>query len=215
MKLYIYDHCPFCVRARMIFGLKQLKVELITLLNDDEVTPTNLVGKKVVPILVKDDGTAMPESLDIVKYIDDNYGEKLLSEEIRPEIQEWIKLVSSYYNRLLLPRFIQLGLAEYKTQSAINYFVEKKTESIGNFEENLANSAEYIAKLEKDLIALENLIVSTEAINGKLSLEDIVLFPILRNLTCVAGVVFPQKVASYIEKMANLSQINLYTDVAK
>lgn len=215
MKLYIYDHCPFCVRARMIFGLKQLKVELITLLNDDEVTPTNLVGKKVVPILVKDDGTAMPESLDIVKYIDDNYGEKLLSEEIRPEIQEWIKLVSSYYNRLLLPRFIQLGLAEYKTQSAINYFVEKKTESIGNFEENLANSAEYIAKLEKDLIALENLIVSAEAINGKLSLEDIVLFPILRNLTCVAGVVFPQKVASYIEKMANLSQINLYTDVAK
>ena len=22
MKLYVYDHCPFCVRARMIFGLK-------------------------------------------------------------------------------------------------------------------------------------------------------------------------------------------------
>jgi len=22
MKLYIYDHCPFCVRARMIFGLR-------------------------------------------------------------------------------------------------------------------------------------------------------------------------------------------------
>ena len=21
MKLYIYDHCPFCVSARMIFGL--------------------------------------------------------------------------------------------------------------------------------------------------------------------------------------------------
>ena len=24
MKLYVYDHCPFCVRARMIFGLKNL-----------------------------------------------------------------------------------------------------------------------------------------------------------------------------------------------
>lgn len=23
MKLYVYDHCPFCVRARMIFGLKK------------------------------------------------------------------------------------------------------------------------------------------------------------------------------------------------
>ncbi|POU69340.1 glutaredoxin, partial [Pantoea sp. PSNIH4] len=27
MKLYIYDHCPFCVKARMIFGLKNLPVE--------------------------------------------------------------------------------------------------------------------------------------------------------------------------------------------
>ncbi|MGN6905595.1 glutaredoxin, partial [Neisseria sp. P0015.S010] len=24
MKLYIYDHCPFCVRARMIFGLRDV-----------------------------------------------------------------------------------------------------------------------------------------------------------------------------------------------
>ena len=61
MKLYVYDHCPFCVRARMIFGLKNLPVELVVLANDDEATPIGLVGKKVVPILVKEDGTAMPE----------------------------------------------------------------------------------------------------------------------------------------------------------
>ena len=50
----------------MIFGLKNLPVELVVLANDDEATPIGLVGKKVVPILVKEDGTAMPESLDIV-----------------------------------------------------------------------------------------------------------------------------------------------------
>ena len=65
MKLYVYDHCPFCVRARMIFGLKNLPVELVVLANDDEATPIGLVGKKVVPILVKEDGTAMPESLAV------------------------------------------------------------------------------------------------------------------------------------------------------
>ena len=27
MKLYIYDHCPFCVRARMIFGLRDVAVD--------------------------------------------------------------------------------------------------------------------------------------------------------------------------------------------
>ena len=30
MKLYIYDHCPFCMRARMIFGLRNVSVEELT-----------------------------------------------------------------------------------------------------------------------------------------------------------------------------------------
>ncbi len=53
MKLYVYDHCPFCVRARMIFGLKNLPVELVVLANDDEATPIGLVGKKLYQFLSK------------------------------------------------------------------------------------------------------------------------------------------------------------------
>ena len=55
MKLYIYDHCPYCLKARMIFGLKNIPVELHVLLNDDAETPTRMVGQKQVPILQKDD----------------------------------------------------------------------------------------------------------------------------------------------------------------
>ncbi len=44
--VYVYDHCPFCVRARMIFGLKKIPHQLIFLDNDDVETPTALVGKK-------------------------------------------------------------------------------------------------------------------------------------------------------------------------
>ena len=62
-----------------------------------EATPIGLVGKKVVPILVKEDGTAMPESLDIVHYVDEHVGEKILSEHVRPEIETWLKEVGSYY----------------------------------------------------------------------------------------------------------------------
>ncbi len=53
MKLYIYDHCPYCLKARMIFGLKNIPVELHVLLNDDAETPTRMVGQKQVPILQK------------------------------------------------------------------------------------------------------------------------------------------------------------------
>ncbi len=214
MKLYVYDHCPFCVRARMIFGLKNLAFEKITLLNDDEATPVGLVGKKVVPILIKENGEAMPESLDIVKYVDETYGEKLLSDNVRPEINDWIKKVGAYYNHLLLPRFVKLGLAEYATQSAVDYFVKKKTESIGDFAENLANSAQYLAQLTPDLVELDKLIVNAEAANGQLSLEDILLFPMLRNLTCVKGLQLPPNVADYVAKMAKLSKVELYTDRA-
>ena len=70
MHLYVYDHCPFCVKARMIFGLHQQPIELSFLLNDDEETPQRLIGKKMLPILVKDDQSAMGESLDIVDYIE-------------------------------------------------------------------------------------------------------------------------------------------------
>ena len=66
MKLYIYDHCPFCVKARMIFGLKNLPVELVVMLNDDEETPQRLIGQKMAPVLQKKDGSAMPESMEIV-----------------------------------------------------------------------------------------------------------------------------------------------------
>ena len=84
MKLYIYDHCPFCVRARMIFGLRGMPVEGVILQNNDEETPIKMIGAKQVPILQKDGGSFMGESLDIVRYIDEMAGKGRLKEEVRP-----------------------------------------------------------------------------------------------------------------------------------
>ena len=53
-ELYVYDHCPFCVRVRVAFGLKGIKHKLVFLGNDDVETPTALVGKKVHPRLLLD-----------------------------------------------------------------------------------------------------------------------------------------------------------------
>ena len=80
MKLYIYDHCPFCVRARMIFGLRNLPVQLDYFLNDDDASPTALIGTKQVPILQKADDSYMAESLDIVRYIDTLSGSHRIDE---------------------------------------------------------------------------------------------------------------------------------------
>jgi len=50
--VYVYDHCPFCVRVRVAMGIKNIKHNLYFLANDDIPTPTALVGKKIAPIFV-------------------------------------------------------------------------------------------------------------------------------------------------------------------
>ena len=50
--VYVYDHCPFCVRVRVALGLKNVKHIVNFMANDDVPTPTALVGKKIAPIFV-------------------------------------------------------------------------------------------------------------------------------------------------------------------
>ena len=52
--LYVYDHCPFCVRVRLAMGVKNVKHLIHFLANDDIATPTALVGKKIAPIFVSE-----------------------------------------------------------------------------------------------------------------------------------------------------------------
>ncbi|HDR1157027.1 TPA: GrxB family glutaredoxin [Pasteurella multocida] len=214
MELYVYDHCPYCVRAMMIFGLKNIPFKKHVLLNDDEETPIRLVGKKVVPILVKEDGTAMPESLDIVKYIDAHYGEAILQTALRPEIEALLAEITSYSNYLLMPRFVKLDLAEFATQSAIDYFTKKKTDYVGDFTQHFNNTPTYLARLTQDLEKLSALVMGETSLNQHLSFEDILVFPLLRNLTCVKGLRFPARLEKYIKRLSELSKVELYTSQA-
>jgi len=214
MKLYIYDHCPFCVRARMIFGLRGLPVELEVFANDDEAGPTALIGEKVVPILVKPDGTAMDESLDIVRFVDEYADKERLDETIRPEIQAWLDKVGKYSSRLTAPRCVQIGLPEFATESARAYYIAKKTAAYGDFAENIARTDEYLAQLHADLPELAALIHSEAHIGEKLGYEDIITFPLLRNLTMVKGLQYPEQIRFYVERMAKQSGVPLYYDKA-
>ncbi|WP_414502277.1 glutaredoxin 2 [Zymobacter sp. IVIA_5232.4 C2] len=221
MKLYVYDHCPFCVKARMVFGLKQVPVELETVLNDDVKTPTALVGKKMVPILQKDDGTSMGESMDIVRYIDERYpmpdGEEMscLAGPTRPEIAEWTKSVMPIVMRLTMPRWVKVPLKEFATESARSYFRHNKEKMIGiSFDEALPQTDSLLAELQPHLDALVPLIASPEAVNGALSEDDFTLFPVLRQLTVVKGLTFPPAVNAYLHHMATRTDIPLHTSVA-
>lgn len=214
MKLYIYDHCPFCVKARMIFGLKNLPVELNILLSDDEATPTKMIGQKMAPILQKDDSRYLPESMDIVHYVDKLDGKPLLTGKRNPKLEEWLRKVNGYVNKLLIPRFAKSTFDEFSTPQARAWFVAKKEAAIGNFDEHLAHSAGLVKNISDDLRTLDKLIVKPNAVNGELSEDDIHLFPLLRNLTLVAGINWPSRVADYRDNMAKQTQVNLLSSMA-
>lgn len=202
----------------MIFGLKKIKFEDEILLNDDEATPIKMIGKKAVPILQKDDKSYMPESLDIIKYVDSKFGDlEIVSyQNPRSEIQDWIYSSRNYAYDLAMPRWVKMPLKEFATQSAKDYFQTKKEKNnIGSFSVALDKSPELIKKAESELKYLENLMLP----NGRfyeddIHIDDFHIFAALRNLTTVKDLKWPNKILKYVKNLSERSNVNLFFDEA-
>ncbi len=214
MKLYVYDHCPYCVKARMIFGFKNIPFELVTLLNDDEETPIRMIGAKMVPILEHAPNTYMPESMDIIRFVDASDHAPVLTGAQNDAIAAWLSESRDYVYKLAMPRWVEAPLEEFATPSAQAYFTRKKEAMIGAFDEQMARSADYIAQANAHLHALAPLITSPQAVNGTLSDDDIHLFATLRSLSIVKGIDWPDTVDAYRHHIADASGIPLHDDIA-
>jgi len=90
----------------------------------------------------------------------------------------------------------------------------KKENMVGSFKDHIAASPDYIATLNRHLLALEPLIQSPDAVNFELSEDDIHLFSTLRILSIVRGIVYPPAVAAYRLRMAERSAIEIRDDIA-
>jgi glutaredoxin 2 len=216
-KLYIYEHCPFCVRARMIFGLKNVKHDLVFLANHDEATPIALVGAKQVPILELPDGKAMPESMDIVRYVDEHYGDAVLLKESseREEIKKWIKDTSDVFRLLYHPRFHRALFAEFAQLESREYYRIKKEKAVGPFEDALSKTPQLVQQANKYLEELDQMLYSSESVNEQLSYDDIDLFGRLRGLTLVKDLKWPTKLRTYVENMSKKTDIALLDSMAQ
>ncbi|EJD6612584.1 glutaredoxin 2 [Providencia rettgeri] len=212
MKLYVYDHCPFCVRARMIFGLKKLAVEQVVLLDDDKETPISMIGKKMLPILQKEDGSYLPESLDIVHYIDSLNEPKYANGEIFPEIETWSKAVSSVVYKLVTPRFIETDFPEISTTKAREAYIERSTKSHGDLGELKKETHTLLVELEPQMSLLDAWL---ETRGEVIDINDFIIFPILRSLSIVDELSFSTNISHYMTRIAEAAKINLLFDQAK
>ncbi|EOG5373534.1 glutaredoxin 2 [Cronobacter turicensis] len=195
MKLHIYEHCPFCVRALMIVGLKKLPVEISVIMEGDAETPTRMVGRKVVPILEKDDGTYMPESMDIVRYVDGLAPPRVTDAPVDEAI----------------PRFTEGDFAELATTEARRAYTAREERAFGDLAALRAQTPALLAQVNAQLNALEPLVAGRRAIDT----TDFILFPLLRSLTIVKGAAFGPQVSAYIERVSTQTQVALLSAQAK
>jgi glutaredoxin 2 len=200
MRLYMFEHCSLCFRVRMTAALKRQHLQETVVLDDDSDTMIGLVGKRVIPILVKDDGQSMLESMDMVTYVD-GIGEPVLTGPERGEVAAWADRVVAKTAPLTMPRYLLLGLPEFATVAALDHYHLRKRKSFGDFVELRANTRRHIEELMPDLEELDRLIESPAAVNGQLSLDDIRVLPLLRSAAIVKGLRFPRKVQDYFETM--------------
>jgi glutaredoxin 2 len=216
MNLYLYQHCPFCVRADMVANYKEVVHNKVYLANDDEETCFRLVNAKLVPILELDDGTAMPESMDIARKLDEVGNPSRI---IRPgsDVAAITNMFSAERQAILclqFPRNIQLGLPEFATASARDYFRNKKEAVLEcTFEEAIAATAEHKAVVEAMLARI--LVLDNPArYDDQLSWDDVLIYPGLRNLTSVRGLQFPRHVLQYMQDVSRITATDLFFDRA-
>ncbi len=213
-KLYIYDHCPYCTRARMIFGYKDVDVDIRYLLNDDEDSHIEKIGRKNVPILQKKDGSYMGESLDIVSYIDQKYGTSQFEGTLEPKIGQWIDDNKLICNQLAMPRWAVSQLGEFATPSARLYFLKKKEAYIGDFSQHLENTPKLIDAAQIAFKDLKSLIQSPDGVRGAPSIDDIHLFSVLRSFTFIKDMELPDYIEAYLRRQSFLTKIWLFDSYA-
>lgn len=204
MRLYMFEHCSLCFRVRMMAALKGRHLQEIVVVDDDSQTMIDLVGRRVIPILVKDDGDPMLESMDMVDYIDAQ-GDPILTGSERDEVAACAKGILAVSPYLTMPRYPLLNLPEFATIAAHDHYMVRKLKVYEDFVALRARTREFIDELMPFLESLDQVIESSTAINGDLSRDDIRILPLLRSAAVVKGLRFPERVDAYFETMMDLA----------
>lgn len=237
--VYVYDHCPFCVRVRFALGVKNVKHRVYFMANDDVEVPTALVGKKIAPIMEwKEDDLVMAESMDIIKLVDadERFGPTgtIAPATDRSDLSAWQKSVRDLLRVLQRPRYVATGLLpEFQQLDGRHAFIKnhqmppyakdewkngtmEMSEKVAIYAEAMAKDpAGDIEELNRKLVELDDIIFSEYHCSpGGLSYDDVDLFARLRSITIIKDVTWPQKLRSYMDNMSELADVPLYDEMA-
>ncbi|MDO6544585.1 glutaredoxin 2 [Photobacterium sanguinicancri] len=207
MKLYIYEHCPFSARVRFVAGMLNLPLDVVTIAYDDDKTTTDIVGSKQVPVLVKDDGTAIAESLDIIDHflsIADSIQTNIPSEAIL----EWQRRAFLPLQKIGYPRWSSMDLAEFTTASSQRAWRSKKETEALNFDALLTETPT-IAKEVETLIREAGVLLKLGSISPIAIVDEAIIFSILRGFFSAAEINWEPSVKEWMELVSKEANVRL------
>ena len=215
MKLYHYVHCPFCVRVRMALGLLNLEYKSIVLPYDDEKTPLDLMGKKMLPIFeFKDEDEATSnESLQIIERLDQRnvLKNELVKETRFKELEELLSKIGSDVHSLCMPYWI--WTPEFNDASR-KYFTDKKEVKRGPFKKLIQNKDRYLNSLNKTLEELESELGEFYQ-SDELTILDICLASHLWGMYIFPEFQFSEKIDQYLKRVKSLTRFEYHEDFWK
>jgi len=240
VKLHLYDHCPFCVRAELVLNWLGVKHERVLYNygqgadpskcdgNGYEPTegPVTLTGFKMLPVLegegvpIRGDMKGLPESLEICSYLVASVpGESVAPATGRGDLDAWLKSFGPANGQLIKPRIIKVPVKDWEDPRDVAYSKWKYTSKQG-FDYAAAEAAtpELLKEMATLLQDFEPLLRGTTSDGSPclnawgLSMDDVLVLPLLRNLTCVAGIRWPAKVREYMEKGCAKGGVKLYSE---
>ncbi|MGB1360769.1 MAG: glutaredoxin 2 [Alphaproteobacteria bacterium] len=213
MKLFVYEHCPYCVRPRVVLGYKGIECDIEYLLDDDIDGHIEKVGSKQVPILQKDDGSYMAESLDIVKYFDSLDGNPIFKKTSgRSDIENIFNEMRDEFRTLVFSYLAEASFGELKTESARQHFINRylKHINVDSLDEAISKRQQHKQVVEQTMIKMNDLIYSKEHISeGGLSMDDVVYFADLHRMSIVPDLNMPENVRGYMEYQLSKNNCNI------
>ncbi|MEI8655707.1 glutaredoxin 2 [Vibrio sp. Hal054] len=202
MKLYIYEHCPFCARVAYVANDLNLNVEYQVVDYADAQTLIDLIGQKMVPVLEKADGSVMAESMDIIAYFIEQAGIDAIvapSEETLVFQRETFPLIQ----RIGYPRWTKLNLKEFATEASVTVWQAKKETEELNFVRLLENTEKIVADVNAQLVKAEALIQPNVGKSPLPLVDQAIYFSLLRGFFAESTIKWPQELKLWLETNSN------------
>lgn len=209
VELLHYIHCPYCVRVRLALGHLGVSWKSSVVPYNDEKTPLELTGKKMLPIL-KMNGTAINESLDIIRAVDKTNAlrTELIDTPSFKELDAWASSVGSHVNSLAMPYWVW---APEFNEASRAYFIAKKSVKRGPFEVLRSRRAEFETPVLLELERYQDRLKPFWN-SQSMTIQDIVLAAYLWGLFAVPEFRFPQPWHEYLMRIKENCRFQYHAD---